>query len=123
MKWGTVNDGFSLSNLVHENYLEYNEDIHAIAQSAEAISFGETIFSDTYESSRTFLPDAHCLHSLCIPGYYSKSNKINKNLINDINENQTGDFQTLDITNNYYYTYYTNTNMESLDNFGKKIIK
>jgi GTPase SAR1 family protein len=73
-------DGFLLSHLVHENYLDYNQDIESIARSAEAISFGETIFSDTYESTRTFLPEAHCLNSLCIPSYYSRSFKVNKNV-------------------------------------------
>ena len=73
-------DGFMLSNMVHENYLDYNNDIHSIANSAEAISYGEKLFSDTYESSRTFLPDIHCLHSMYIPSYYSRSDKTNKNI-------------------------------------------
>ena len=72
-------DGFMLSNLVHENYLEYNDDIHAIADSAENISLGETLFSNTYESSKTFIPEIHCLHSICIPGYHSRTDRINKN--------------------------------------------
>jgi ABC-type dipeptide/oligopeptide/nickel transport system ATPase component len=72
-------DGFMLSNLVHENYLEYNQDIHAIADSAENISLGETLFSNTYESTRTFIPEIHCLHSICIPGYHSRTDRINKN--------------------------------------------
>ena len=59
-------DGFLLSNLVYENYLDYNQDIHAVAKSSEAISFGETIFSDTYESTKSFrrwpilLPSEYC---------------------------------------------------------------
>jgi len=73
-------DGFLLPQLVHENYLDYNQDIFAVANSAESISRAETIFSDTYESSKTFLPDAHCLHALCIPSYHSKDPKINKNI-------------------------------------------
>ena len=73
-------DGFMLSNLVHENYLEYNDDIHAVAKTAEAISIGETLFSDTYESLRTFVPELHCLHSLCIPSYYSRSDRPNRNV-------------------------------------------
>ena len=72
-------DGYMLSNLVHENYLEYNDDIDAIAKSADAISFGETLFSDTYESMRTFVPDLHCLHSVVIPSYYSRSDRVNRN--------------------------------------------
>ena len=51
-----------------------------IANAADAISIGETLFSDTYESSRTFIPDAHCLHSLYIPSFYCKGDKINKNI-------------------------------------------
>ena len=73
-------DGFMLCNLVHENYLEYNDDIHAVAQAAESISIGETLFSDTYESLRTFVPELHCLHSLCIPSYYSRSDRPNRNV-------------------------------------------
>jgi hypothetical protein len=46
----------------------------------EAISFGETIFSDTYESTKSFIPEAHCLNSLCIPRYYSKDDRPNKNI-------------------------------------------
>jgi HrpA-like RNA helicase len=72
-------DGFMISNLIHENYLEYSEDIHAIADSAENISLGETLFSNTYESTKTFIPEIHCLHSICIPGYYSRSERLNKN--------------------------------------------
>ena len=49
--------------------------------------------------------------------------KTNKNLLTDISDNQNCDFHTLGITNKYVYTYYTDTNMEITDNFGKKIIK
>uniref|UniRef100_A0A6C0AZI7 ATPase AAA-type core domain-containing protein n=1 Tax=viral metagenome TaxID=1070528 RepID=A0A6C0AZI7_9ZZZZ len=73
-------DGFLLSNLVYENYLDYNQDIHAVANSSEAISFGETIFSDTYESTKSFIPDAHCLNAMCIPRYHSKDDRPNKNV-------------------------------------------
>ena len=73
-------DGFLLSNLVFENYLDYNQDINSVANSAEAISIGETIFSDTFESSKSFIPDAHCINSLCIPSYYSRTDKPNKNI-------------------------------------------
>ena len=66
--------------MLNKNYLDYNNDIHSIANSAEAISYGEKLFSDTYESSRTFLPDIHCLHSMYIPSYYSRSDKTNKNI-------------------------------------------
>jgi hypothetical protein len=73
-------DGFLLSNLVFENYIDFNQDIDSIANSAEAISLGETIFSDTYESSKSFIPEAHCVNSLCIPSYFSRDDKPNKNL-------------------------------------------
>jgi GTPase SAR1 family protein len=66
------NDGFLLSWLVQENYLDYNDSIEAVANSAESISYAETIFSDTYESNRNFLPDTHCLHGLIIPRFHSK---------------------------------------------------
>ena len=69
-----------LSNLVYENYIDYNQDIDDLAKSADAISFGETVFSDTYESSKTFIPELHCLHALCIPRYYSKDPRLNKNV-------------------------------------------
>lgn len=65
-------DGFLISWLVQENYLDYNDSIDAIARSAESISYAETIYSDTYESTRNFLPDFHCLNGIVIPGYYSK---------------------------------------------------
>jgi len=73
-------DGFMLSNLVQENYLDYNNDIDKIANMAESISYGEILFSDTYESNKTFLPDAHFINSICIPSYYAKSDKSNKNV-------------------------------------------
>jgi GTPase SAR1 family protein len=72
-------DGFMISNLVHENYLEYSENIHKAADSAESISLGETFFSNTYESSKSFIPEVHCLHSICMPSYYSRSDRVNKN--------------------------------------------
>jgi DNA polymerase III delta prime subunit len=97
-------DGFLISNLVHENYLDFNNDIDAIAKSAESISLGDYIFSDTYDSTRSFLPDFHCLNALAIPSYCSKSdNKVqlrtscinnryniylnNKKIVNKINLN------------------------------------
>jgi hypothetical protein len=73
-------DGFLLSNLVFENYLDYNQDMHAVAKSIEAISLGETIFSDTYDPTKVFIPEAHCINALCIPSYYSRDDRINKNL-------------------------------------------
>ena len=73
-------DGFMISNLVHENYLDFAEDIDSIAKSAEALSYGEVIFSDTYESSKSFLPEVHFINSICIPSYYSKSDRSSKNI-------------------------------------------
>jgi len=66
-------DGFILSNLVHENYLEYNQDIHSIAKASDAISYGEICFSDTYESNKSFIPEAHCINSIIIPSFYARS--------------------------------------------------
>jgi DNA polymerase III delta prime subunit len=73
-------DGFILSNLIQENYLDYINDIHSIANAADAISYGEILFSDTYESSKSFLPDAHFINAICIPSYYAESDKSNKNI-------------------------------------------
>jgi len=72
-------DGFLISNLVHENYLDYNENINNIADAAESISLGDLIYADTYESSKTFLQHSHCLNSMVIPSYFSRSDfKKNK---------------------------------------------
>ena len=73
-------DGYSISNLVHENYIDYGEDIHTLAKVANAISYGELLFSDTYESNKTFIPDAHFINSIYIPSFYLKTDKINKNI-------------------------------------------
>jgi DNA polymerase III delta prime subunit len=73
-------DGFMISNLVHENYIDYTDDIHKVADAAEAISIGETLFSDTYESGRTFIPEVHCLHSMYIPSCLLRNPKPNKNI-------------------------------------------
>lgn len=73
-------DGFMISNLVHENYLDYTDDIDKVAQAAEAISIGETLFSDTYESNKTFIPDVHCLHAMYIPSQLLRNPRPNKNI-------------------------------------------
>jgi hypothetical protein len=65
-------DGFLISWLVQENYLDYNDSLENIANSADSISYAETIFSDTYESNKNFLPGPHCLHGITIPRYHSK---------------------------------------------------
>jgi len=108
-------DGFLLSNMVFENYLDYSNDIHKVAKASEAISFGETVFSDTYESNKTFIPDAHCVNSLCIPRHYLQSDIPNKNLrtccinnryniylnnkkiLTKINENKTSKLSLFDV--------------------------
>lgn len=81
-------NGFLISNLVHENYLDFGKDIDVIAKSADSISLGEILFNDTYESNKTFIPDLHCLHSLVIPSCYCKNLKNSKmavrsNIINN----------------------------------------
>jgi len=71
-------DGYHISNLVHENYLDYSNDIHSIAKSADAISYGETLFNDMYDSMTQFNPQLHCLHAVYSPSIYSRSD-IKKN--------------------------------------------
>jgi len=75
------NDGFILSNLIHENYLDYNQDIDKIANAADAISYGEILFSDTYESNKTFIPDAHCINSIVLPSFYARSSLNSRSLV------------------------------------------
>jgi GTPase SAR1 family protein len=107
-------DGFHISNLVHENYLDYSNSIESIANSAESISYGETVFSDTYESTRTFIPHTHCTNALVLPSYYSDLYNIqsirssiinnrfniylnNKKIIDKINLNLTKRLSITDI--------------------------
>ena len=66
-------DGYILSNLVHENYLDYSDDIELIAKSAESISYAETYLSDMYDSVKNFNSHIHCIYSMYIPGYFSRS--------------------------------------------------
>ena len=66
-------DGYLLANLVHENYLDYSGDILDIANAAESISLGETVYSDMYDSTKTFIPEMHCANALYIPSCYAKS--------------------------------------------------
>ena len=66
-------DGYIIANLIHENYLDYSNDIDAIANAAESISMGELYFSDTYSASKEFIPTAHCLSSICLPSYYARN--------------------------------------------------
>ena len=81
-------DGFFLSNLVHENYLDYSDDIDLVANASESVSYAETIFSDTYESNKNFLPDSHCLNGLVFPSFYLKSDKVNKNIKSSVINNR-----------------------------------
>ena len=80
-------DGYLLSYLVQENYLDYNQDIDNIANSAESISYAETIYSDTFDSQRSFMPESHCLNSIIIPSYFSKTtfkkNQLRSSSINN----------------------------------------
>jgi hypothetical protein len=66
-------DGYLLANLVHENYIDYSSDIYDIANAADSISLGDTVYSDMYDSTRLFIPEMHCASALYIPGYYAKS--------------------------------------------------
>ena len=68
-------DGYSIANLIQENYLDFNDSIESVANAAEAISLGETIFTDTYDSMKAFIPDYHCLSSMVLPSYYCRSHK------------------------------------------------
>ena len=70
-------DGFLISNLVHENYIDFNKDIHQLAISADSISYGETIYSDTFESTKSFSPGSHCTQALYFPSFYSRSDVKN----------------------------------------------
>jgi ABC-type iron transport system FetAB ATPase subunit len=73
-------DGYLLSNLVHENYIDYNSDIENVANSIESISFGDTVFSELYDSTKIFIPEIHCIYSLYIPSLYSRSD-VKKNKV------------------------------------------
>ena len=101
-------DGYLISNLIHENYLDFSDSIDSIAKSADSISLGENMMCNTYESSKSFIANSHCLDALYYPSYYAKStfknNKCqlrtpminnryniylnNKEYINDINKNE-----------------------------------
>jgi hypothetical protein len=73
-------DGYLIANLIQENYLDYSNDIESISKSADAISFGDTVFADLYDSNKNFTPELHCSYSLYIPSYYSRSD-IKKNKV------------------------------------------
>ena len=110
------NDGYTIANLIQENYLDYRGPSHAnlvlpspaspaspanlegaspasndmdlIAKVAESISLGETIYSDTFENNRTFLPNFHCLCSLVIPSFLCQTDIPNKGLRSSIINNK-----------------------------------
>ena len=73
-------DGYLLSNLVHENYIDYNAEIENVANSIDSISFGDTVFSELYDSTKIFIPEIHCIYSLYIPSVYSRSD-VKKNKV------------------------------------------
>jgi ABC-type iron transport system FetAB ATPase subunit len=83
-------DGYLLANLVHENYIDYNDSIENIANSIDSISMGDVAFAELYDSSKVFIPEVHCIYSLYIPSYFSRSDvKKNKNSIRtSINNNR-----------------------------------
>jgi len=71
------NDGYIISNLVHENYLDYSNDINSLANAIDSISYADTI--NLYEHSMLLNPEIHCIYSLHIPSYYARSDiKNNK---------------------------------------------
>jgi hypothetical protein len=72
-------DGYSIANLVHENYIDFNDSIESISESADHISHGEVIVNKLYSSTQFFSPEFHCLESIIYPSYYSRSDfKKNK---------------------------------------------
>jgi len=72
-------DGYLISNLVHENYLDYSSDIHAVANAADSISLGETLFTDMYDSIKQFNPEIHCFNAIYATSCYGRSDiKNNK---------------------------------------------
>uniref|UniRef100_A0A6C0I9E1 ATPase AAA-type core domain-containing protein n=1 Tax=viral metagenome TaxID=1070528 RepID=A0A6C0I9E1_9ZZZZ len=72
-------DGYLLSNLVHENYIDYTNDIYNIADAANSMSLADTYQTDMYDSTKIFFPEIHCTLSVYVPSYYARSNiKNNK---------------------------------------------
>ena len=140
-------DGYLLAGLIQENYIDYNDSLENVAKAADSISLGETIFSDTYETSKTFLPHLHFISSLAIPSYYSRSdykkNKCtirtsainnrfniylnNKKIIEKINTNETN---VMDIEDIFYIKRFISRDLiktkvlsENQLNFLKSIMK
>jgi len=72
-------DGYILSNLIHENYLDYSNSIENIAQAADSMSYGDCLLASLYDSNNhNFIQENHCIYSVYVPSYYSRSNKVNK---------------------------------------------
>ena len=70
-------DGYLISNLVQENYIDYSSDIENIAKSADSISYGDVVFNDLYDSNKVFVEEVHCIYSIYIPSFYSRSDVKN----------------------------------------------
>lgn len=124
-------DGYIISNLVQENYIDYSNSIENIALSSDSISYGDTILSRLYECNN-FNHDMHCIYSTYLPSCYSRSyvknnNKgsnrssvinnryniylNNKAIINKINLNDT---RTFDIYEIYIIKLFLNQSLVKL---------
>lgn len=71
-------DGYLLSNLVQENYLDFSDCMDSIANSADSISYGDVVLNDLYDSNKVFNTEVHCIYSMYIPSFFSKSD-VKKN--------------------------------------------
>ena len=71
-------DGYLLSNLVQENYLDFSDCMDSVANSAESISYGDVVLNDLYDSNKVFNTEIHCVYSMYIPSVFSKSD-VKKN--------------------------------------------
>jgi len=104
------NDGYIISNLVHENYLDYSDDINSLASAIDSISYADTI--NLYEQSMLINPEIHCIYSLHIPSYYARS---------DIkNSNGTKGITRTSMINNKYNTYLNNK--KTIDKINNNLI-
>jgi hypothetical protein len=63
----------NLTRSIKDDYIDYSDDISELADAAESISLGETIYSDMYDSTKIFIPEVHCASSLYIPSYFARS--------------------------------------------------
>ena len=101
------NDGYIISNLVHENYLDYSSDIDNLANAIDSISYADTI--NLYEHSMLLNPEIHCIYSLHIPSYHARS---------DVKNNK-GNVRTSMISNKYN-TYLNNK--KTIDKINNNLI-